>query len=64
VCPSIAFDLEDRQIVSQGHLNPIVATPSSDGRILFRETMSGDLEYIGVKASNNKTGEVVYYKPV
>lgn len=26
--------------------------------------MSGDLDYVGVKATNNKTGEVVYYKPI
>lgn len=26
--------------------------------------MKGDIDYVGVRAENKKTGEVVYYKPV
>lgn len=31
---------------------------------MFQEIMSGDIEYVGIRVSNAKTGEVVYYKPV
>lgn len=31
---------------------------------MFQSKLSGDIEYIGVKAVNNKTGEVVIYKPI
>lgn len=33
-------------------------------KITFTQEISKDIEYIGVKAVNEKTGEIVYYHPV
>jgi hypothetical protein len=65
VCPSIAFDLEDRQVLTEGHATAIhTSILNRDARISFTEAMKGDVDYVGVKAENKKSGEVVYYKPV
>ena len=64
VCPSIAFSLEDRQIITEGKSTPVHTSRFSNSRISFTENMKGDVDYIGVKAENSKTGDVVYYKPI
>lgn len=63
VCSSFAFDLGDRQIIKAPESTPL-PNPSREGKITFTQPLKGDITFIGVKASNNKTGEVVYYRPV
>ena len=63
VCSSISFDLADRQILSQVDSSPI--SPSiHDGKISFTQMLKQSNEFVGIQASNNKTGEIIYYKPV
>jgi len=42
---------------------PITATPSGN-KIIFTQELSSDIEYVGVRAVNSKTGDMVYYQPV
>ena len=41
-----------------------ITTKASNNKITFTQGISKDMEYIGVKAVNSKTGEIVYYQPV
>ena len=50
VCPSIAFSLEDRQIITEGKVTPVHASKSGTDKISFTEGMKGDIDYIGIKA--------------
>jgi hypothetical protein len=56
VCPSIAFDLEDRQILEEGKSKPISSSNRKNDRIMFQETLRGDIDYVGIRAFNEKTG--------
>lgn len=63
MCPSIMFNTPSIRQLKSATLAPITAVPSSS-KITFTEEISHDVQYVGVKAVNSKTGEVVYYHPV
>ena len=42
---------------------PITAVPSGN-RVIFTQELGSDIEYVGVRAVNSKTGEMVYYQPI
>lgn len=62
VCPSVSFDLLGFTQRDQ----PEVENVSGGGsdKVVFNHTLKSDTEYLGVRALNSKTGEVVYYPPV
>lgn len=64
VCPSIMFDLPGVQQLKSPDITPIPATSAKNNKITFTQAIKGEIEYVGVKAVNAKTGEVVYYQPV
>ena len=55
MCPSIMFNTPSIRQLKSATLAPITATPSSN-KITFTEEISHDIQYVGVKAINNKTG--------
>jgi hypothetical protein len=63
MCPSIMFSTSSIRQLKAATVTPITTTPSSN-KITFTQSISQDIEYVGVKAVNSKTGEVVYYQPV
>jgi hypothetical protein len=64
VCPSVMFDLDRVQHLLSSDLIPISSGSIRNGRVTFTHQISGDVSYIGVKAVNSRTGEVVYYRPI
>jgi hypothetical protein len=64
VCPSIMFDLPEVQQLKAAEVTAITTSSSKNNKITFTQVIKGDIEYVGVKAVNGKTGEVVYYQPV
>lgn len=64
VCTSVSFDLLDFVQRNSPEAIHISAPRSSDNKIIFNYTLKADNEYIGIKAVNSKTGEIVYYPPV
>lgn len=42
---------------------PITSAPSGS-KIIFSQELDSDLEYVGVRAVNLKTGDMVYYQPI
>ena len=42
---------------------PITAVPTSN-KIIFTQELGSDIEYVGVRAVNSKTGDMIYYQPV
>jgi hypothetical protein len=44
-------------------LMPITGS-AKNNKMSFTQAIKGDIEYVGVKAFNSKTGDVVYYRPV
>lgn len=45
-------------------MTTIPSSSIKNNKITFTQNIKGEIEYIGVKAVNSKTGEVVYYQPV
>lgn len=64
MCPSIVFDLEEVQQLKSAELTPITSSSAKNNKMTFTQAIKGDIEYVGVKAFNAKTGDVVYYRPV
>jgi hypothetical protein len=64
VCTAVSFDFLDTAKLDIPNIEPITVTKGSDNRLTFIHTLTHDTEYVGVKAVNNKTGDVVYYAPV
>ena len=62
VCPSIMFSLPEMQQLKSPESKTI--GKGTTDKIMFTQDISKDIEYVGVKAVNDKTGEVVYYHPV
>jgi hypothetical protein len=64
VCSSVSFDLADRQIINPVENTAVSASNTRENKIVFTQKIKESNEFVGVKAVNNKTGEIVYYKPV
>jgi hypothetical protein len=64
VCPSIMFDLPEIKMLQSANLTNISGSAASNNKITFTQVISNPIEYVGVKAVNTKSGEVVYYQPV
>jgi hypothetical protein len=64
VCPSIMFDLPGVQLLKSPEISAIPSTSAKNNKITFTQAIKGEIEYVGVKAINSKTGEIVYYQPV
>jgi hypothetical protein len=64
VCPSVSFELLGFTQKDQPEVENISAGKSSDNKLVFNHTLKVNTEYLGVKAYNSKTGEIVYYPPV
>ena len=58
------FDLPDTQQLKAADLTPISTSSIKNNKITFTQAIKNEIEYVGVKAVNSKTGEVVYYQPV
>jgi hypothetical protein len=56
--------LQDRQITIPSDSKPISSSTNKDSKIVFSHKISQNNDFIGVKAINNKTQEIVYYRPV
>jgi hypothetical protein len=63
VCSSTMIDFPGFQQLKSAEMTPITASPK-DNKITFSQPLKGDISYVGIKAINSKTGEVVYYRPV
>ena len=65
MCTSVAFDLPGIKQMKSPNVTAISAVSSTpDHKITFTEPISGDINYVGVKAVSKSTGEIVYYRPV
>jgi hypothetical protein len=64
VCPSIMFDLPEIKLLQSANITNISGSAASNNKITFTQTISNPIEYVGVKAVNSKSGEIVYYQPV
>jgi hypothetical protein len=51
-------------IIKPAETTAISTSNTKAGKITFSQTLKGDRQYVGVRGTNNKTGEIVYYKPV
>ena len=58
------FDLPDNQQLKSADVTNIASSNIKNNKITFTQGIKGEIEYVGVKAVNAKTGEVVYYQPV
>lgn len=56
VCSSIMFSLPELQQLKAPTLTPISSSSSTGNKVTFTQSISGDIEYVGVKALNSKTG--------
>lgn len=63
-CPSVMFDLPEIKKLKAADVTTISASGAKNNKITFTQSIKGEIEYVGVKAINSKTGEVVYYQPV
>ncbi len=45
-------------------MTAIPADKIKNNKVSFTQPIKGEVEYVGVKAINSKTGETVYYQPV
>jgi hypothetical protein len=43
---------------------PIKATTTKDNKLAFNLAIKEDINYVGVKAVNAKSGAIVYYQPL
>ena len=50
VCPAIAFNREDKQILKEGKTSLIHTAKLSNSAISFTQAMHGEREYVGVRA--------------
>ena len=58
------FDLPDTQQLKAAELAPIRSASIKNNKVTFTQAIKKEIEYVGVKAVNAKTREVVYYQPV
>jgi hypothetical protein len=58
------FDLSDMDTLKSADTTPIPSSSVKNNKVSFNQEIKGDIIYVGVKASNSKTGEVVYYRPI
>jgi hypothetical protein len=58
------FDLPDAQQLKSAQVNSINGNNIKNNKVTFTQEIKGEIEYVGVKAINSKTGETVYYQPV
>lgn len=64
VCPSLMIDLPEIKKLKAADVTAIPSSSAKNNKISFTQVVKGEIEYVGVKAVNGKTGEVVYYQPV
>ena len=64
VCTSVSFDFNNNSKLEQPVMEAITSPRSADNKISHQHSLSHGREYLGVKAVNNKTGEIVYYPPI
>jgi len=50
--------------LKQPEIVPIKATTTKDNKLAFNLPIKQDINYIGVKAVNSKSGAIVYYQPL
>ncbi len=62
VCTSVSFDLLGFTQKDAPEVENI--SSKSDAKIIFNHTLKEHTEYLGIKAFNSKTGDLVYYPPV
>ena len=64
MCSSISFDLLDRQIVIPSDFKPISASTNKQNKVQLNHQISQNTDFIGIRAVNSKTQEIVYYRPI
>ena len=60
----MSFDLFGFSQNKQAEVVPIKATTAKDNKLSFNFPVKEDINYVGVKAVNAKSGAIVYYQPL
>ena len=63
VCPAIMFDLPEVQHLKAPTITNISST-AKNNKLTFTLPIHNESQFVGIKATNSKSGEIVYYRPI